>query len=103
MAKISNQSQQMDTLLAESNARAERAEAQAKRLAQQLENIQTLEPSSSMGTPMPLVVDRKGKGREDPLQNDPYDGGDETDSDDSDEVKPYYLCYMSSFLELLNI
>jgi len=92
--------------VAEANARAQRAENQAKTFAGQLEEARRKTtpsdgPSDAIDVNMPLVQTRKEKGREnvnmalaegrkgkerEATPQDPYDGGDESDPNEEEEV-----------------
>lgn len=92
IAESNARAQTMETearkLIADSNARAETAEVEARRLARQLEGalMQHGKQPSETSTLVP-IQSQNGKGREPQrLQSDPYDAGDESDSDDADEV-----------------
>jgi len=72
-------------MVAQANARAQKAEDQARILAGQLKEAQRQTmpsdgPSSTIGVLIPSS--RKGKEREDA----PYDGGDENDPNEEEEV-----------------
>ena len=101
--------EQANNAVAEANARAQRAEDRAKNLAGQLEEAlrkttPSSRPSGAINVNMPLVQTRKEKGREDVSMSlaesrkgkerdvaprDPYDGGDESDPNEDEEVLPF--------------
>jgi len=107
--KMMKNLEQANNAVAEANARAQRAENQAKTLAGQFEEARRKTtpsdgPSGAIDVNMPLVQTRKEKGREDvnmPLAEsrkgkereatpqDPYDGGDESDPNEEEEVQSF--------------
>ncbi|KAF8961278.1 hypothetical protein BDZ97DRAFT_1760015 [Flammula alnicola] len=86
MAELMGHAERMHNMMAEANARAERAEAQARTLAEKLEELR-VGPSGALDVVMPPVVSRSGMERQEVPQDELYEAGDEGDPDEEAEIE----------------